>query len=595
MPPICKGGDNVPFVLSLRDMANSKKVKGIYVKGDYYISGENMLIFKGETFPHNITCRELYTQIIQHGLVHAVKEMKGEFFILFYDSNLDKIYIANDKLGRDPLFYFYDGANFIVSDDFWEVVNIIEPTASDIDVQNVKEFIIFHNPLFCKTIIRNLNFFPPASISEFSLVSKKFELRQYWDSRFKEDGALSIEDAIETTDRILDLAMQQIKDKNDLNATYGVGLSGGLDSRLIPYYALKHNMHLISFIIGERKPRKFMLSNDHKCAREVAKYYGLDHHEVEYDSEEFENKRFYDVRYNPMSPSQFFKTVRENLPDFDIYLNCTYGILIGLDMPSNIENLSKEELLDTIVSRYSHMNTIQPHGKLKLALKLIFGYNIHPTNEQSIDGIMSKEEFTISANKIRQFIEDNSDKSNISILYKYFINHLGAHTKYGAYESLQGWKKSYTYYPHLLDEMLTWNKDLLRNRRVLKSLLIKKFPKLAKIKAQNYNVAVFYQNQNKRSNILRKKFALLEYILRGPGVIRDSKWTKEKKYIKHTLNILSNDTKIFKSIFDIKKVIEIRVQSPSIYENLIKLKLIIDLIETKNYKKFFALRSTKPS
>jgi hypothetical protein len=575
------------FVVSLRDMPNSKKVKGICVKGDYYLSGKNVLIFKGETFPHNTTCRELYEQITQHGLVGTAKKAKGEFFIIFYDSNLDKIYIISDKLGREPLFYFYDGTDFIISDDFWEIVNIIEPSASDIDVQSAKEFIIFFNPLSYKTIIRNLNFFPPASIGEFSLVSKKFELRQYWDFRFKEDSALSIEDAIERTDRILDLAMQQIKDKNDLNATYGVGLSGGLDSRLIPYYALKHNMHLISFIIGERKPRKFMLSNDHKRAREVTKYYGLDHHEVEYDSEGFENKRFYDIRYNPMSSSQFFKTVRENLPDFDIYLNCTYGILIGLNMPSNIENLSKEELLDTIISLYSE-NTIQPHRTLKLALKLIFGYNIHPTNEQSIDGIISKEEFTISANKIRQFIEDNSDKSNISILYKYNINHRGAHTKYGAYESLQGWKKSYTYYPHLLDEMLTWNKDLLRNRHVLKSLLIKRFPKLAKIKAQNYNVAVFYQNQNKRFNILRKRFALLEYILRGPGVMRDSKWTKEKKYIKHTLNILSNETKIFKSIFDIKKVIEIRVQSPSIYENLIKLKLIIDLIETKNYKKFFA-------
>jgi stress-induced morphogen len=575
------------FVVSSREMPNSKKIKGICVKGDHYISGENVLILKGETFPHNITYEGLYEKITQHGLLRTVKGTEGEFVVIFYDGNLNKMYIASDRLGREPLFYFHDGTDFIVSDDFWEIVNIIEPAASDIDVQSLKEFIIFSNPLFYKTIIGNLNFFPPASIGGFSSVSKKFELKQYWDFRFKEDNALSIEDAVERTDRIFDLVMKQIRDKNDPNATYGVGLSGGLDSRLIPYYALKHNMHLTSFIIGEKKPHRLMLSNDHKHARKVAKYYGLDHHEVEYDSERFEDKSFYDIRYNPMSTSQFFKTARENLPCFDIYLNGTFGAIIGsIDYPSSVEDLSKGELLDMIVSLFSDINTIQTHRKLRLALKLMFRYNVHSTNRQSIDGIIGKEEFALGVNKIRQFIEDNSDKSNVNILYKYLINHLGAHSKYGAYESLLGWKKSYTYYPHLLNEMLNWNNDLLRNRCVLKSLLTKKFPELAKIKAQDLDVAPFYQDQNKRFNVLRKAFSLLEYILRGQGVIRASKWAKEKEYAEYTLKILSNETKIFRSIFDIEKVKKMRVQSPGIYDNLIKLKLMIDLIETKGYKKF---------
>ena len=582
------------FVVALRDVPNSKKVKGIYLKGNYYISGKNVLIVKGETFPHDTTYEGLYEQITRNGLLSTVEKTKGEFFVIFYDSTLDKMYVASDRLGRESLFYFYDGADFIISDDFWEIVNIIEPTESDIDVQSVKEFVIFSNPLFYKTIIKNLNFFPPASIGEFSLASKKFELNQYWDFRFKEDNGSSIDDAIERTDKIFDLAMKQIKDKNDPNATYGLGMSGGLDSRLVPYYALKHNMRLISFIIGERKPHGLMLSNDHKHAREVAKYYGLDHYEVEYNSERSEDKSYYDIRYNPMASSQFFKTARENLPSFDIYLNGTYGVMVAsLNYPSNIEELSKEQLLDTMVPLFSCINTVQTRSTLKLALKLIFGYNIRSTNRQSIDGMISKEEFAMSVNKMRQFIEDNSDKSNVSILYKYVINHTGVHTKSGAYESLLGWKKSYTYYPHLLDEMMTWNKDLLRGRQVLKSLLIEKFPELAKIKSQDYNIALFYENRESRFNALRKAFALLEYILRGQGVIRATKWTKDKRYIKYTLEILSKKTKIFRSIFDVEKVKEMRVQSPGMYGDLIKLKLMIDLIETRGYKKFDMIESYK--
>jgi len=57
-----------------------------------------------------------------------------------------------------------DKSDFILSGNFWEALNIIDPEPSDIDTQSVKEFAIFYRLLFFKTIIKNPNFLPPASI-----------------------------------------------------------------------------------------------------------------------------------------------------------------------------------------------------------------------------------------------------------------------------------------------------------------------------------------------------------------------------------------------------------------------------------------------
>jgi len=577
------------FVLSLCEIPSGEKFGEVYVKGEIcHKYGKNLFIFKGEVC--DMTNEEFLNKIRQKG-VQIVEETKGEFFIIFYDIDLRKIYIANDRIGRETLFYFYDKNNLIISDDFWEIVNLIEPNTADIDVQTLKEFVVFSKFFSGKTIIKNLNFFPPASICEFSLMNRTFELKQYWDFRFQTDYTLSIDEAIERMDRALDNAIKQIKEKNNSNATYGIGLTGGLDTRLIAHYALKHKMRLKSFIIGEKSPHKIVLSRDHKSARKLAKYFNLEHYEVEYDSENFENKSFYDIRHAPMRVSTFFRIVRNDIPKFDVLLTGALGILVGDIIPKNIIQLSKEELLDTIIL-YSaaSLNVPRRFIMLRKALKLIFGSRISTSpamRRGCIKGIIDEREFAEGVNKIRKFIEENSDKSNIEIFLKYFIFHLGAE-KYGAFESLCGWKKSYTvYYPFILDEILTWKPDYLINRKLLKCLIIKKFPELAKIKAQTAGAALFYRN--KRFFTLRQMLAGIEYVIRGSGVERSAIWARKKRYMEYSLRILSRPNSIFESIFDVREIIQ-SVKSGNIntnlYENLIKIKQILDIIETKGYKKF---------
>jgi len=572
-----------------------KKNGKIYVKGKYYKYKGKILFFKGEVYNYD-EVQVIFDLIIQHG-IDVVSDLKGEFFIIYYDINLNKIYFANDKLGRETLFYFYNQKHLILSDDFWEIVNLINPNTSDIDIQSIKEFAIFYYPLFFKTIIKNLNFFPPASRGEFSLKDFKLKIKEYWDFKYNPDEKIDIKTAADRLDYLFNNAIKYIKTKNPSNTVYGVGLSGGLDSRLIPYYALKNNMTLKSFIIGEKRPHIFFLSRDHKSARKIAKYYNLIHHEISYNSETFQDKSFYDIRYNPTGTSNFFIGLQNTLPEFNVLLTgMNGGEFLGTLIPNNINKLNKKELLDTIIKTFSYMYSNKKKNlieKFYSFLDIIFKSNKLKNNQNKkiVDEILNKNEIIEIRSKIWQFIENNADdKTNIEIFQKYLFWHLISKNKYGTFATLYGTKKSYGLFtnPDIVEEMLRLNLKFILNRQLQIYFYKKKFSKLAKIPHQGYNVPIYYYNN---SSIFRKAAFLIIYFIRGSGM-RYTNWGCKKRYKKYSHKILLKKSYLFSNIFDIKNIFALNKKNPRLYENLVKIKQILDLIETKGYKIFLGDQET---
>ena len=578
------------FVLALKKIPKSKKIGKIYVKignktdetyitgEDIYVTGNNLLIFKGNTFPPYTTGKEIFNLIIKKGINEA-KKIKGEFFVIFYNNTSKKIYIANDKLGRETLFYYHNKSNFILSNNFWEIVNLIEPKNEDIDVQSIKEFIIFNRPLFFKTIIKNLNFFPPACIGKFSIKKSNFELNNYWDFRYKPDETLELNEAVERLDKLLNGAFKCIKEKHP-NAIYGLGLSGGLDSRIIPSYALKHGMKLKSYIIGEKRERRLLLSRSHLSARKIAKTYKLEHSEIEWNCTDFNSKSYYELKYVPMANARFFHTVsKDKLPKFDILLTgMNGGELLGANLPLNIQKLNEEELVDTIISNLSNA---YEKSRLAEVLKYLFNIRKRIKDKKRINRLIRREEFIKAKSKIRKFVkaELSKGKSNIDIFQKYLF-FLISNNKYNSFSMF--WKKiNYSVFSdsYLFEETLKWKPDFLLNRRLQRHLYMKKFLYLAKIPSQDYQPAIFYRG---KKSYLRKVSSLINYILRGTG-LNYRKWSQEKEYINFAKKVLLRKNEFFRRIFNIKEIIN--DQNPP-HENLVKIKQVLDLVQSGEYKKF---------
>ena len=108
---------------------------------------------------------------------------------------------------------------------------------------------------------------------------------------------------------------------------------------------------------------------------------------------------------------------------------------------------------------------------------------------------------------------------------------------------------------------------------------MKKFLYLAKIPSQDYQPAIFYRG---KKSYLRKVSSLINYILRGTG-LNYRKWSQEKEYINFAKKVLLRKNEFFRRIFNIKEIIN--DQNPP-HENLVKIKQVLDLVQSGEYKKF---------
>lgn len=83
------------------------------------------------------------------------------FSIIKICKNKNKIYFATSKSGLEPILYYYKNNTFLLSDNFWEIVNFLEPKEEDIDKDAVIENLNLPYPLFYNTFIKDVNYLPP--------------------------------------------------------------------------------------------------------------------------------------------------------------------------------------------------------------------------------------------------------------------------------------------------------------------------------------------------------------------------------------------------------------------------------------------------
>ena len=111
-----------------------------------------------------------------------------------------------------------------------------------------------------KYFIKKIKFVPLGTIIEYDYIKNHIATHQYHKYKINCRIITNIDEEIEYLNKLLDSSIQKIKNLFDSNTHYGLGLSGGMDSRLIAYLALKHKMKIKSFIFGENKSDAYYIS-----------------------------------------------------------------------------------------------------------------------------------------------------------------------------------------------------------------------------------------------------------------------------------------------------------------------------------------------
>src|SRR6266516_1783884 len=243
-----------------------------------------LVVFNGEIYNY----RELQKELVERGhhfrtksdtetIVHAyeeygddcVKHLRGMFTFAIWDRKRQRLLAARDRFGKKPLNYYWDGQRLIFGSEIKSILEAgIPREINPIALDKYLTYGYVHAP---NTLFKGVTKLPAAHLLIYE--DGRIRTKRYWELSFMpicQDDEVT---AIEHTRALLKEAVQ-VRLMSEV--PLGAFLSGGIDSSLV--VGLMSSMlsqAVKTFSIGFEEDEYSELS----YARQVAQYFGTDHHE----------------------------------------------------------------------------------------------------------------------------------------------------------------------------------------------------------------------------------------------------------------------------------------------------------------------------
>lgn len=258
--------------------------------------GKLIIVFNGEIYNYKELKKELSdypfetnsdTEVILAAYRKWGKECANKFNGIFafaiWNKEKKELLIARDHIGVKPLYYFWDGDKFIFSSEIKAILEHDLPRRLDIEGLNHYLRVLYAPEPH--TMFKGIKKFPAGHCG--LLKDKNFTIEKYWQQQnqagyFKRSFKNTAKIVYDTVEK--SVARQLVSDK-----PLGLYLSGGVDSSAVLHCAAVHKKNIDTFSVGfelgqEEQEEKF--NQDFNLARETAKRYGTNHHEIILKSEE---------------------------------------------------------------------------------------------------------------------------------------------------------------------------------------------------------------------------------------------------------------------------------------------------------------------
>lgn len=305
------------------------------------------------------------TEVILHGYEQwgedVVNKLNGMFALAIWSETSRQLFLARDRFGIKPLYYYKDSDTFIFASELKAI--LANPRVNHtLDADAVSDFFVYRFIPSPRSIWKEIKKLPPAHTLLWKGNGNP-EIQQFWQLPFS-DKAETEEQAREHCDALLKEAVQShlVSD-----VPVGVFLSGGYDSGAVTHYmhALKYPIE--SFSIGFKDWEK----SEHLTAREVAEYYGTRHHEQILEEEDL--MQLEDLAYyydEPLGGSSF-------LPTYYVSQLAAKNVKVVLSGDGGDEVFGGYNWHAAIYQQYHQSNTRQSvskvlHGRKKFLLSGYF-------------------------------------------------------------------------------------------------------------------------------------------------------------------------------------------------------------------------------
>lgn len=176
----------------------------------------------------------------------AVSRFNGQFAFAIWDKVARNLFLARDRYGIKPLYYWRDGNRLVFGSEAKAILR--HPGCSaQMDREGLYEYLTFQNFFTDRTLFRNIRMLPAGCWMRVSEAGRGEPVR-YWDYQFTEpENPASPEEYREELDRLL---CQGVRRQLVSDVEVGAYLSGGMDSGTITALASQELPYIRTFTCG---------------------------------------------------------------------------------------------------------------------------------------------------------------------------------------------------------------------------------------------------------------------------------------------------------------------------------------------------------
>lgn len=264
-------------------ISNEENNKHIVFNGEIYNYRElrKGLVNQGHEFKTD-SDTETVLHLFEESGPACINELNGMFAIVIWDKQNETLFLARDRMGIKPLYYYWDGKTFVFAS---EIKAIAASGLVDLQVnpQAIWDYLTFRYVPQPESIWKNVYKLPPGHHLQFSSKDKAPLIKRYWDIPYSDaDPELAPEEYISQFD---ELFLSAVRYHLIADVPVGVLLSGGLDSSAVAAAISEvHNARLDSFSVAFKDSPS---TNELHHARLASKHTGTNHHEVIIGRKEF--------------------------------------------------------------------------------------------------------------------------------------------------------------------------------------------------------------------------------------------------------------------------------------------------------------------
>jgi asparagine synthase (glutamine-hydrolysing) len=259
--------------------------------------GSKQIIFNGEVY----NFRDLRSKLQEQGhrfstatdtevILHqyekdgkaCVSHLNGMFAFAIWDQTNHTLFLARDRMGIKPLYYYWDGKKFLFASEIKALLTT-PFVKRELNLQALWDYLTFRYVPQPETIWKNVYKLLPGHFLTLSVEKPEPEIQRYWDIPYNDD--ITIKSEKEYFGEFEKLFLDAVRLQLIADVPVGVLLSGGIDSSSVAAAISEvHNSRLSSFSVAFQDSPSI---SEWPYARKVALRVRTNHNEIVIGEKEF--------------------------------------------------------------------------------------------------------------------------------------------------------------------------------------------------------------------------------------------------------------------------------------------------------------------